>query len=51
LPRSCAGATPVRVRGIAILQALMRDGTGPAYVGDDEKLARRLDEALIAMRP
>ncbi len=45
------GATPLRVRGIAMLQALLRDGTGPAYVGDDEKLARRLDEALVEMRP
>lgn len=45
------GATPLRVRGIAMLQALLRDGTSPAYVGDSEELARRLDEALIAMRP
>jgi hypothetical protein len=43
------GPAPVHARGIAILSELLRDGTGPAYRGSGEDLARRLGEAQAAM--
>ena len=43
------GTTPLRARGIAILSELLSDGTGPAYNGGREDLARRLHEARIAL--
>jgi hypothetical protein len=42
--------TPIYARGTAILSELMRDGTGPLYVGDSSTLATRLQAALAAMR-
>jgi hypothetical protein len=44
------GTTPIYARGIAILSELMRDGTGPLYLGDSSTLATRLDAALATMR-
>jgi hypothetical protein len=43
--------TPIHHRGTAILSQLMRDGTGPLYVGDGSTLTTRLHAALAAMRP
>jgi hypothetical protein len=43
------GETPLRARGIAILSELLSDGTGPAYQGGREDLARRLAEARSAI--
>ncbi len=40
---------PVGVRGVAMLKRLLRDGTGPVYVGDAERLARRLDDAATRL--
>jgi len=45
------GPAPVYARGLAILKRILSDGTGPVYVGDGEELARRLDDALAALRP
>jgi hypothetical protein len=44
------GTEPIHARGTAILSELMRDGTGPLYVGDSSTLATRLQAALAAMR-
>jgi hypothetical protein len=40
---------PLYARGIAIAHWLLTDGTGPAYVGGDDALARWLLEARAAM--
>src|SRR5271170_3692378 len=40
---------PLYARGIAMLNQLMTDGTGPAYLGPGEGLERRLSEALAAL--
>jgi hypothetical protein len=42
--------TPIYARGTAILRELMRDGTGPLYLGDSSTLATCLHAALTAMR-
>ncbi len=44
-----AGPRPAYVRGIAILNELLSDGTGPAYTGTPQSLARRLDDAREAL--
>jgi hypothetical protein len=41
--------TPLYVRGIALLNQLLTDGTGAAYLGTSESLARELDDARAAM--
>lgn len=43
------GGAPLYARGIAILNQLLTDGTGPAYLGAGESLAYLLDEARTAM--
>jgi hypothetical protein len=43
------GTDPLYARGIAMASRLLTDGTGPAYVGDREALARGLREAREAM--
>jgi hypothetical protein len=43
------GASPLYARGVAVLDRLLIDGSGPAYVGDAEALARRLRESRAAM--
>jgi hypothetical protein len=43
------GAAPLYARGIAIAHWLLTDGTGPAYVGGDDALARWLLEARAAI--
>ncbi|HEV2924542.1 MAG TPA: hypothetical protein VGW98_10940 [Solirubrobacteraceae bacterium] len=43
------GTAPLYARGIAIAHWLLTDGTGPAYVGGDDALARWLLEARAAM--
>ncbi len=43
------GDTPVYARGVAILNQLVTDGTGPAYRGTAYALAARLHEAGAAM--
>lgn len=43
------GDAPLYARGIAMLNQLLTDGTGPAYLGDSQSLARRLDEARAAL--
>jgi hypothetical protein len=43
------GDSPLYARGIAILSGLLSDGTGPAYLGHGEALARELHEARAAM--
>jgi hypothetical protein len=45
LARVLHGAEPVRPRGMAILNRLLVDGTGPAYNGDRATLDRRLSDA------
>jgi hypothetical protein len=40
---------PVYVRGIAMLNRLLRDGTGPVFLGDGARLAAALDDARRAM--
>lgn len=40
---------PLYARGIAMLNQLLTDGTGPAYLGEGERLARQLDEARAAL--
>ena len=43
------GSTPVRARGVAMLRALVTDGTGPAYTDrDGGALAGRLSSARSA---
>jgi hypothetical protein len=44
------GTAPLYARGIAIVNRLLTDGTGPVYLGDSESLAHRLGEARAAMR-
>jgi hypothetical protein len=44
------GTAPLYAQGIAIVNRLLTDGTGPAYLGDRQRLARRLCEARAAMR-
>jgi hypothetical protein len=34
-----------------MLKGILNDGTGPVYVADGDELARRLDDALAALRP
>ncbi len=47
---SLLGSTsPLYVRGLALLDRLLIDGTGPAYHGDAEELARGLEECRAAM--
>jgi hypothetical protein len=43
------GPAPLYARGIAMVNRLLTDGTGPAYVGDRAALARRLLEARAAI--
>ncbi len=43
------GAGPLYASGIAAVGRLLSDGTGPAYVGDADALARELREAGAAM--
>lgn len=43
------GTAPLYAPGIAIANQLLTDGTGPAYVGGGDALARRLLEARAAM--
>jgi hypothetical protein len=43
------GPAPLYARGIAMVNRLLIDGTGPAYVGDGAALARRLIEARAAI--
>jgi hypothetical protein len=45
-----ASDLPLYARGIALLNQLLTDGSGPAYHGPGEGLARRLDEALMALQ-
>jgi hypothetical protein len=40
---------PVYVRGIALLNRLLRDGAGPVFLGDGARLAAALDDARRAM--
>ena len=42
--------TPLYARGLAIMQCLLTDGSGPAYRGDAERLRCSLQEARAAMR-
>jgi hypothetical protein len=49
LASALASGAPLYARGIAMLNQLLTDGTGPAYLGDGESLARRLDEARTAL--
>jgi hypothetical protein len=49
LARVLHGAQPVRPRGVAMLNRLLVDGTGPAYQGDQATFARRLSEARDAL--
>jgi hypothetical protein len=44
-----ASGTPLYARGIAMLNQLLTDGTGPAYLGEGERLTRWLDEARVAL--
>lgn len=43
------GSSPLYVRGIAIVDQLLTDGTGAAYFGPGEDLERRVREARTAM--
>jgi hypothetical protein len=43
------GASPLYAQGIALVNELLADGTGPLYVGDGEDLAALLREAGAAM--
>jgi hypothetical protein len=43
------GGAPLYARGIALLASLLSDGTGPAYVGDSDVLARLLGEVRATM--
>ena len=42
-------SSPLYARGVAVIDELLSDGTGPAYRGDADALARRLGEARAAM--
>ena len=42
-------AAPLYARGVAALEQLVSDGTGAAYRGDPEALARGLEECRAAM--
>jgi hypothetical protein len=42
-------ANPLYARGIAMLTRLLRDGTGPAYVGEGDVLAGLLNDARAAL--
>ena len=44
------GTSPLTARGIAAIRRLLIDGTGPAYVGDADALARQLDVARDVLR-
>ena len=44
------GSAPVYARGVAMVDQLLTDGAGPAYLGPRETLARRLREARAALR-
>jgi hypothetical protein len=44
------GTAPLYAPGIAIVNRLLTDGTGPVYRGDSHTLGRRLGEARAAMR-
>lgn len=44
------GAGPLYVRGVALLQALLSDGSGPAYRGDGRALAVALSDVRSAMQ-
>lgn len=41
--------TPLYARGLALLNALLTDGTGPAYRGDAAALSRALSDARSAL--
>lgn len=43
------GASPLDAPGLAALELLLIDGSGPAYVGDSTALARRLADARAKM--
>jgi hypothetical protein len=44
------GSSPVKARGVALLRALVSDGTGPVYTDRDGRtLARDLDNARTAV--
>jgi hypothetical protein len=43
------GSAPLYARGIASIARLFGDGSGPAYAGDGELLAERLEEARAAL--
>jgi hypothetical protein len=47
--RLLRGSAPLYARGIALLGSLFSDGTGPAYVGRSDVLARRLGEVREIM--
>ena len=43
------GSAPLYAHGVALLGALVRDGTGPAYVGERDALVALLGEAQAAI--
>ena len=43
------GDAPLDARGVAMLDELLTDGTGPAYHGERDQLARVLREARAAL--
>jgi len=43
------GTSPLYARGIAILEQLLTDASGPAYLGAGDELAHRLHEARAAL--
>ncbi|MHB8233555.1 MAG: hypothetical protein ACYDHT_02775 [Solirubrobacteraceae bacterium] len=43
------GSVPLYAHGIALLASLLSDGTGPAYVGESDVLARLLGEVRATM--
>ena len=49
LAAALRGSSPIYARGVAVVDELLSDGTGPAYKGDGEALAGRLAEARAAM--
>jgi hypothetical protein len=49
LARVLHGAEAVRPRGVAMLNRLLVDGTGPVYQGDRATLARHLSDARDAL--
>jgi hypothetical protein len=44
-----ASETPLYARGLALLNQLLADGTGPAYQGDAPALSRALSDARTAL--